>query len=147
MSLSEAIKQTMNARDLSTAEVARRLGEGCDRATFYRLLSGATTEPRLGTLVGLCEVLEISPTELLQLAGLWPQRDRAADAQDVRLRRAFARVQCLPHEDKRRAVAVVTAVVDGWGVVDGRDTRGAKGARRGERCAGASDDDPAARRG
>ncbi len=77
MSLSEAIKQTMNARDLSTAEVARRLGEGCDRATFYRLLSGATTEPRLGTLVGLCEVLEISPTELLQLAGLWPQRDRA----------------------------------------------------------------------
>jgi len=114
MSLSEAIKQTMNARDLSTAEVARGLGKGCDRATFYRLLSGATTEPRLGTLVGLCDVLEISPTELLQLAGLWPQRDRAADAQGVRLRRAFARVQALPPEDKRRAIAVITSVADGW---------------------------------
>jgi len=91
MSLSEAIKQTMNARDLSTAEVARGLGKGCDRATFYRLLNGATTEPRLGTLVGLCDVLEISPTELLQLAGLWPQRGRAADAQGVRLRRLSSR--------------------------------------------------------
>ncbi len=138
MSLSEAIKQAMNARDLSTAEVARRLAEGYDRATFYRLLGGATTEPRLGTLVGLCAALEISPTELLQLAGLWPQRDRAADAQDIRLRRAFARIQRLPRADKRRAVVVIAAVADGWDVEDRRDTQGAEDARPGECLARAS---------
>ena len=114
MSLSEAIKQTMNARGLPTAEVARRLGEGYDRATFYRLLSGATTEPRLGTLVGLCQVLEVSPTELLQLAGLWPYRERPVDALDLKLRDAFAQLQLLPGEDKRRAVNVVTCIVRSW---------------------------------
>jgi transcriptional regulator with XRE-family HTH domain len=114
MSLSEAIKQTMNARDLPTAEVARRLGEGYDRATFYRLLNGATTEPRLGTLVGLCEVLDISPTELLQLSGLWPHRDRLADALDLRLRSAFARLQSLPTQEKRRAAKIVGCIADSW---------------------------------
>ncbi len=114
MSLAEAIKQTMNARDLPTAEVARRLGEGYDRATFYRLLNGATTEPRLGTLVGLCEVLEISPTELLQLAGLWPHRDRLADALDLRLRGAFSRLQALPNDEKRRAARIVGSIADSW---------------------------------
>ncbi len=114
MSLSDAIKQTMNARDLPTAEVARRLGEGYDRATFYRLLNGATTEPRLGTLVGLCEVLEISPTELLQLAGLWPHRDRLADALDLRLRGAFSRLQALPNDEKRRAARIVGSIADSW---------------------------------
>lgn len=114
MSLAEAIRQTMDARGLQTAEVARRLGEGYDRATFYRLLNGATTEPRLGTLLGLCRVLEVSPTELLQLSGLWPHRDRPADPLDVRLRDAFAQLQVLTSEDKRRAVTVVACVADSW---------------------------------
>lgn len=114
VSLAEAIKQTMNARGLPTAEVARRLGEGYDRATFYRLLSGATTEPRLGTLVGLCQVLEVSPTELLQLAGLWPYRERPVDALDMKLRDSFAQLQLLPSEDKRRAVSVVSCIVETW---------------------------------
>jgi transcriptional regulator with XRE-family HTH domain len=114
MSLAEAIKQTMNARRLHTAEVARRLGEGYDRATFYRLLNGATTEPRLGTLLGLCRVLEVSPTELLQLAGLWPYIERPVDVLDVRLRDAFAQLQSLPVEDKRRAVTVVTCIAESW---------------------------------
>jgi transcriptional regulator with XRE-family HTH domain len=114
MSLAEAIKQTMNARRLQTAEVARRLGEGYDRATFYRLLNGATTEPRLGTLLGLCRVLEVSPTELLQLAGLWPYIERPVDVLDVRLRDAFAQLQSLPVDDKRRAVSVVTCIAETW---------------------------------
>jgi len=114
VSLAEAIKETMNARGLQTAEVARRLGEGYDRATFYRLLNGATTEPRLGTLLGLCRVLEVSPTELLQLAGLWPHRDRPADALDVRLRDTFAQLQGLPFEDKRRAVSIVSSIAEAW---------------------------------
>lgn len=114
MSLAEAIKQTMDARALQTAEVARRLGEGYDRATFYRLLNGATMEPRLGTLLGLCRVLEVSPTELLQLAGLWPYVDRPADALDMRLRDAFAQLQGLAQDDKRRAVAIVSSIAECW---------------------------------
>ena len=122
MSLAQAIKETMDARGLQTAEVARRLGEGYDRATFYRLLNGATTEPRLGTLLGLCRVLEVSPTELLQLADLWPFRDRPADALDVRLRNAFARLQVLPVDDKQRAVSVVACIAETWGTqLDRRD--------------------------
>src|ERR687886_3037539 len=107
MALAEAVKEIMEARGLRTADVARRLGEGYDRATFYRILNGATTEPRLGTLVGLCRVLEVSPTELLQLAELWPHRERPVDTLDLQLRNAFAQLRLLPFEDKRRVVSVV----------------------------------------
>src|SRR5438067_1370569 len=112
VALAEAIKEIMDARGLRTADVARRLGEGYDRATFYRLLNGATTEPRLGTLVGLCRVLEVSPTELLQLAGLWPYRDRPVDTLDLQLRNAFAQLRVLPFDDKRRVVSVVTCIAE-----------------------------------
>jgi len=114
VSLAEAIKETMDARGFQTADVARRLGEGNDRATFYRLLNGTTTEPRLGTLLGLCRALEVSPTELLQLAGVWPYIERPPDSLDVRLREAFAQLQSLPLEDKRRAVSVVACVAASW---------------------------------
>ena len=53
MSLAHAFTQTMQAHDLTIAQVAGRLGETQDRATFYSMLNGATTEPRLGTLVRL----------------------------------------------------------------------------------------------
>lgn len=104
----------MNARGLEASDVARRLGEGHDRATFYRLLKGATTDPRLDTLLGLCRVLDVSPTELLQLAGLWPYITHTADALDVRMRDAFAQLQSLPPDDKRRAVSVVACVAECW---------------------------------
>ncbi len=71
MSLAHAIKQTMQAHDLTPTQVARRLGMEYDRATFYRMLNGATPAPRLATLVQLCIALETSPSELLELAGVW----------------------------------------------------------------------------
>ena len=114
MALAEAVKEIMDARGLRTADVARRLGEGYDRATFYRILNGATTEPRLGTLVGLCRVLEVSPTELLQLAELWPHRERPVDTLDLQLRNAFAQLRLLPFEDKRRVVSVVSCIAEAW---------------------------------
>ena len=114
MALAEAVKEIMEARGLRTADVARRLGEGYDRATFYRILNGATTEPRLGTLVGLCRVLEVSPTELLQLADLWPYRERPVDTLDLQLRNAFAQLRLLPFEDKRRVVSVVSCIAEAW---------------------------------
>jgi len=71
MSLAQAITQTMQAHGLTTAQVAVRMGENQDRATFYRMVNGATTEPRLGTLVRLCIALGTTPSELLELAGVW----------------------------------------------------------------------------
>ena len=114
MALAEAIKEIMDARGLRTADVARRLGEGYDRATFYRLLNGATTEPRLSTLVVLCRALEVNPTQLLQLAGLWPYRERPVDTLDVQLRAAFAQLRVLPFDDKQRVVALVTCLARTW---------------------------------
>ncbi len=49
MSLAQAITQTMQAHRLKAAEVAERLGETQYRSTFYRMVNGATTEPRLAT--------------------------------------------------------------------------------------------------
>jgi transcriptional regulator with XRE-family HTH domain len=114
VALAEAIKEIMDARGLRPADVARRLGGEYDRTTFYGVLKGATTQPRLGTLVVLCRALELSPTELLQLAGLWPYRERSVDTLDRQLRTAFAQLRILPFDDKQRAVAIVTCLAAVW---------------------------------
>jgi DNA-binding Xre family transcriptional regulator len=114
MALAQTIKEIMDARALRPADVARRLGGGRDHTTFYSVLNGTTTEPRLGTLVALCRALDVSPTELLQLAGLWPSHDRSVDTLDIQLRTAFARLQVLPFDDKQRAVAIVTYIAQTW---------------------------------
>ncbi len=111
MSLATAIKQTMLARGVTTAEVATRLGAEQDRATFYRLVNGATTEPRLGTVVRLCRALDTSPSDLLELAGVWsPGRPGGAAPADLRLRGAFGQVRALPVATQQRVVPLVEAV-------------------------------------
>ncbi len=71
MSLATAIEETMRAHELTTAQLAKRLGMEYNRSNLYRMLNGVTKEPRLGTLVQLCIALETSPSELLELAGVW----------------------------------------------------------------------------
>jgi len=111
MSLAHAIKQTMQAHDLTTAQVATRLGMEQDRATFYRMVNGATTEPRLGTLVQLCVALETTPSELLELAEVWsPVTPGRAGPDDLRLRHAFAEIGALPMDGKQWAVPLVAAL-------------------------------------
>jgi transcriptional regulator with XRE-family HTH domain len=115
MSLATAIKETMRARGLTTTEVARRLGLEKDLATFYRILSGATREPRLPTLVQLCIALETSPSELLELAGVWspetPGRASADDLRlDLRLRGAFRQVRALPVATQQRVALLIEAL-------------------------------------
>jgi len=111
MSLSNAIIQTMQAHDLTAARVAARLGETQDRATFYRMVNGATTEPRLGTLVQLCIALETTPSELLELAGVWsPDTPGRAGPDDLRLRQAFGRMGVLSADGKRWAAPLVAAL-------------------------------------
>ncbi len=111
MSLAHAIKQTMQAHDLTTAQVATRLGMEQDRATFYRMVNGATIEPRLGTLVQLCVALETTPSELLELAEVWsPATPGRAGPADLRLRQAFAQLRALSADGKQWAVPIVAAL-------------------------------------
>jgi len=111
MSLAHAITQTMQAHALTTAQVTERLGETQDRAPFYRMLNGATTEPRLGTLVRLCIALETTPSELLELAGVWsPDTPGRAGPDDLRLRQAFGRMGVLPQDGKQWAAPLVAAL-------------------------------------
>jgi hypothetical protein len=57
---------------------------------------------------------DVTPTELLQLAGLWPSHDQSVDTLDLQLRTAFARLQVLPFDDKQRVVAIVTCLAETW---------------------------------
>jgi hypothetical protein len=91
-----------------------KVGGEYDRTAFDGVLKGATTQPRLGTLVVLCRALELSPAELLQMAGLWPYRERSVDALDRQLRTAFAQLRVLPFEDKQRVVTIVTCLAAAW---------------------------------
>jgi DNA-binding Xre family transcriptional regulator len=115
MSLANAIEQTLAARGLTTADAARRLGLEYDRATLYRMLNGATKEPRLGTLVQLCIALETSPSELLELAGVWaPGVPGGATAEDLRLRGAFRQVRALPMATQQQVAPLIEALATAW---------------------------------
>jgi len=110
MSLATAIKQVIEVRGLTSGEVTRRLGKGRDYTTFFRLLNGRTTDPRVITLVRLCVALETSPSELLELAGVWsPDTPGQATPDDLRLRVAFGQVRALPVAMQQRAVPLVEA--------------------------------------
>jgi hypothetical protein len=75
------------------------------------MVSGATKEPRLGTLVRLCIALETTPSELLELAEVWsPKTPRRAGPDDLRLRHAFGQLRALPADGKQWATPLVTAL-------------------------------------
>jgi DNA-binding Xre family transcriptional regulator len=111
MSLTHAITQTMQAHDLTTAEVAKRWKPTQTRATLHYMLNGATQEPHLNTLLQLCVVLEISPSELLELAEVWvPDTPGRMGPDILRLRHAFGHIGTLPPDGKQWAVSLVTAL-------------------------------------
>jgi len=111
MSLAQAITHTMQAHGLKAAHVAERLGETQDRATFYRLVNGATTAPRLGTFVQLCIALDTSPSELLELAEVWsPDTPGRVGPDDLRLRQAFGQARALPQAGKQWTVPLIAAL-------------------------------------
>jgi len=115
MSLATAIEETMRAHELTTAQLAKRLGMEYNHSNLYRMLNGVTKEPRLGTLVQLCIALETSPSELLELAGVWsPETRGQATPDDLRLRVAFGQVRTLPMAKQQRAVPLVEALATGW---------------------------------
>jgi DNA-binding Xre family transcriptional regulator len=111
MSLAQAITQTMQAHGLKAAQVAEQFGETRDRATFYRMVNGATTAPRLATFVQLCIALDTSPSELLELAAVWsPNTPGHVGPDDLRLRHVFGQLRALPLEGKQWAAPLVAAL-------------------------------------
>ena len=112
MSIGKAVRDLIEARGLRPAEVADRLGGKRNRATFYRLLSGETNDPRVSTLLEIGSALTTSPSELLQLAGLLQYQERSLKLIDVELRQAFGEMQQLDEEDKRLCLALLRGVID-----------------------------------
>ncbi|HYU18411.1 MAG TPA: helix-turn-helix transcriptional regulator [Chloroflexota bacterium] len=112
MSIGKAVRDLIEARGLRPAEVADRLGGKRNRATFYRLLSGETSDPRVSTLLEICNSLTTSPSELLQLAGLLAYQERSLELIDVELRQAFGELQRLNDDDKRLCLAMLRGVID-----------------------------------
>ncbi len=112
MAIGKAVRDLIEARGLRPAEVADRLGGKRNRATFYRLLSGETNDPRVSTLLEICSSLTTSPSELLQLAGLLTYQERSLKLIDVELRQAFGEMQQLEDDDKRLCLALLRSVID-----------------------------------
>jgi len=125
MSIGATVLDLIEARGLRPAEVADRVIGTRNRATFYRVLSGATADPRVSTLLEICSALTICPSELLQLAGLYQNAGHPLKLIDVELGQAFGEIQQLDEDDKRVCLALL------WGVIDLRTHRtGARPRRR-----------------
>lgn len=92
-----------------------QLGERRDYTTFFRLLNGRTTDPRVTTLVRVCAALETSPSELLDLAEVWSAGTPGqATPDDLRLRGAFGQVWALPVATQQRVALLVEALAMAW---------------------------------
>jgi DNA-binding Xre family transcriptional regulator len=89
MSLRDAIARLAEIRGMKTPEVTDSVAGTRNRATLYRILSGATTDPRTSTMLELCRTLHTDPGELLGLAGLLRPRSGKPTLLDVAQRQAF----------------------------------------------------------
>src|SRR5436853_5376278 len=105
MALDKALRTLLAGRNISAAEAAINMGER-NRATFYRILNGSTGDPRISTIVEACRILRTTPSQLLELAGLW-ETPAVLDELDQRLQSAFYRIQALPQERKELAVSQI----------------------------------------
>ncbi len=59
LSLSQAILEIMHTRNITASQVANNMETGRNRATLYRILSGATQDPKVSTFVDICQALDV----------------------------------------------------------------------------------------
>lgn len=111
MSLAVAIQEVLKIRGMTRRELLTRLPRQSSRWAVYRILAGKSADARLSTILTICSALEVSPTELFQLAGFVPRVERSSALLDVRLRKAFASVQSLGAEAKDLALQEMEALV------------------------------------
>lgn len=126
MALADGVRVALTARGLTQRELVQRVPKDAGRWAVYRVLSGRSLDPRVSTLVILCEALQVSPTELLQLSGLQLREERGDTAHDLRLRKAFRSIQHLEAGSRDLATKVldaVTGVLDRPSGGDGRQGR------------------------
>lgn len=118
MSLEDAIRSAMHARELGAGDLLVRM-QARDRSTVYRLLKGDIRDTKLSTLLAICQALEVTPNELLASAGLWDGSGRGASPLDARLDRTFGVVQDLATPYKAVAVTQIERLVETWQEVAG----------------------------
>jgi DNA-binding Xre family transcriptional regulator len=111
MSLAVAIQEVLKIRGMTRRELLARLPRQSSRWAVYRILASKSADARLSTILMICAALEVSPTELFQLAGFVPRVERSTALLDVRLRKSFAGVQGLSQETKDLAIQEIEAVV------------------------------------
>lgn len=115
MALAEAVRNAMAAKGLIRRQLLERVQRESSRWAVYRILSGKSADPRLSTVLVLCQALDISPTELIQMAGFVPHIDRRTTSLDVRLRQTFAAAQALPIGVRELAVMQIEAAIETLG--------------------------------
>jgi hypothetical protein len=71
-----------------------------------------TTDPRISSVLAICESLQITVTELFQLAGLLPNVQRSTTLIDVELRQTFRVIQELDDDDKKLCLALLRNLID-----------------------------------
>jgi len=112
MALAEAVRSAMAAKGLIRRELLERVTRESSRWAIYRILSGKSSDPRLSTVLVLCQALDISPTELIQMAGFAPHVDRRNASLDLRMRQAFSSAQALPDGIRELAVMQIEAAIE-----------------------------------
>lgn len=118
-SIGSAIQSVMRTRHLSAANIATRMQSGRNRATLYRILSGSTRDPKVSTFLDICQALEVSPIDVLQLAGLITYQRRETDLLDIRLRQLFRQIHGLPLPLRQLIIAQLGPMVDAVGEFGG----------------------------
>ena len=101
----------MAAKGLIRRQLLERVQRESSRWAVYRILSGKSADPRLSTVLVLCQALDVSPTELIQMGGFVPHIDRHNTSLDVRLRQAFAAAQALPSDVRELAVTQIESAI------------------------------------
>lgn len=97
---------------MSATQVSAKMKSGRNKATLYRILSGSTQDPKVSTFIDICQALDVSPIEVLQVAGMVPNQPRDRDLLEIRLRQIFRRLQSLPVVLKSLAVNQVDGLTD-----------------------------------
>jgi len=110
--LSEALTQYMAEKGLRPSD----LSVGTDAphlSSVSRVLRSVTRDPRISTLIHVCRLIDVDPTQVLTRAGMWPASmssggsGRSAADED-RLQATYRRCAALP-DDLR---GVVTSQVE-----------------------------------
>ena len=110
--LSEALSQYMVEKGLRPSDLS--VGTNAPHlSSVSRVLRSVTRDPRISTLIHVCRLIDVDPTQVLTRAGMWPTSTsgggsaRSAEEGD-RLQATYRRCAALP-DDLR---GVVTSQVE-----------------------------------